>query len=166
MRRIALALAVATLALPASAGAGGWATVGIAPLPGDDIRAGDHWTPTLTVLQHGRTPLDGVQPTLTIRSPTTGATHTFVARPTGEPGRYAVDVRFPSSGTWAYEVFDDFSATHTFAPVTVGVPGGSGATSPWIFVLVAALAAVAVAATATLAVRRRRPSAATTVPAA
>ena len=167
MPRIALALAVAALTLPAGAAAGGFATVGITPLPGGDIGSGDRWTATLTVLQHGRTPLDGLQPTLTISNPTTGATRTFDARPAGEPGRYTVEVSFPSSGTWAYEVYDDFSATHTFAPVTVGAPSGSGSTGPWTVLLVAALAGIAVAAAAAaLAVRRRRPAAVTTVPAA
>jgi hypothetical protein len=157
MHRLALVLALAALALPAAGAAGGFATVGVAPLPGD-IGAGDRWTPTLTILQHGRTPLDGLQPRLTIHSPG-GGTHTFDARPTGEPGRYAVEVRFPSAGTWRYEVDDDFATTHTFAPVTVGTTAGS--VRPWTVVLLAALAGVAAAAAGTLALRRRRPARAT-----
>lgn len=157
MHRLSLALAVAALALPAAAPAGGFATVGIAPLPGDTLGAGDRWLPTLTVLQHGRTPLDGIQPRLTIRNPSTGAAQTFDARPTGEPGRYAVDVRFPSAGTWTYEVDDDFGATHRFAPVTVGTPTGSDGPSVPVL-LAAAAAATAAAVAAALALRRRRPA--------
>lgn len=157
MRSTALALAAAAaLALPAASAAGGFATVGVAPLPGDDLRGGDRWTPTLTVLQHGRTPLDGLQPRLTIRDTTTGATHTFDARPAGEPGRYLVDVRFPTVGRWAIEVDDGFTSVHTFAPVTVGDPVAGGGTAWAPFALAAALAAVLGAAA--VAFLRRRPA--------
>jgi hypothetical protein len=154
MRRIVLALvAAAALAVPAAASAGGFATVALSTLPGDDLRGGDRWSPELTVLQHGRTPLDGLQPRLTIRNPTTGATQTFDARPTGEPGRYVVDVRFPSAGTWAYEIDDGFTSVHTYAPVTVGEPLAGGRT--WTPFLVVAALALALAAAAAALVRRR-----------
>ena len=109
--------------------AGGFATVGLSALPGDDLRGGDRWTPELTVLQHGRTPLDGVQPRLTIRNPATGATETFDARPTGEPGRYVVDVRFPVGRQPGRTRSTTASrGVHTFAPVTVGEPLAGGRT--------------------------------------
>ena len=146
MRRILLAAAALALALPAGAAAGGWATVGVAPLPSDDVDAGSGWTPTLTVLQHGRTPLDGVQPVLTISNRDTGATRDFPARPTGEPGRYVVDVAFPSAGTWAYEVDDGFGGRHTFAPVTVGSGDGGTSLMPWIAVAAVLAAAAFLAA--------------------
>ena len=44
--------------------------------------------------QHGRTPLEGVAPTVHIRSGDT--TRTFVAEPTGKPGVYHARVVFPS----------------------------------------------------------------------
>jgi len=86
------------------------------------------------VLQHGRTPLDGLKPTLTIRkSPprvTSGVakgrptTRTFAARPTGSPGVYRARVVFPSAGTWRFEVYDGFvqyngARTHRYAPVRI-----------------------------------------------
>ena len=54
----ALALAAA-LTAPATSLAGGFATVGLSSLPGD-ARPGEAWVVDLTVLQHGRTPLEGV----------------------------------------------------------------------------------------------------------
>jgi hypothetical protein len=156
MRRIALALvAAAALAAPATAAAGGFATVGLSSLPGEDLRGGDRWSPELTVLQHGRTPLDGIQPRLTIQNTTTGATETFEARPTGEPGRYVVDVRFPSAGAWAYEIDDGFTGIHTFAPVTVGEPLAGGRTwTPFLGGVALAL----VFGAAAFALLHRRPT--------
>ena len=132
MRTLFTALAaVAALALAGTAAAGGWATVGLSSLP-TDIDAGKSWNVQLTVLQHGQTPLVGVQPTLTIRNVDTGATRTFEATPTETAGVYAVKVVFPTPGNWAYEVYDGFSEyggaqTHTFKAVTIGGSGGSSA---------------------------------------
>ena len=76
----------------------------------------------ITVLQHGRTPLEDVQPTLTIRNG--DATKTFAAKPTGKPGVYAASVTFPSAGQWTYEVNDGFitQQPHTFPAVQIGEP--------------------------------------------
>jgi hypothetical protein len=157
MRRFLLAAAALALALPAGAAAGGWATVGVTPLPPDDIGPGSGWTATLNVLQHGRTPLDGVQPVLTIRNVDTGATRDFAARPSGDPGRYVVDVEFPAAGTWAYEVDDGFGGLHTYAPVAVGPGDGGTSLAPWLAAVAAALTAAALATG--WIVRRRRPAA-------
>jgi hypothetical protein len=79
---------------PAAAGAGGWATVGLEPPP-DGIRSGEPWVATITVLQHGLTPLEGIDPTLTIRE-ARGAVRSFRATPTSKPGVYRARVIFPS----------------------------------------------------------------------
>jgi hypothetical protein len=134
MRTIFIALiAVAALALSGTAVAGGWATVGLSGLP-TGVDEDEEWNVVLTVLQHGQTPLAGVQPTLTIRNVDTGQKKTFAAKPTDRVGKYAVTVVFPSAGTWAYEVYDGFgqyggAQTHTFKPVTIGGgPAGDGGT--------------------------------------
>jgi hypothetical protein len=79
-----------------------------------------------TVLQPGRSPLDGIAPTITIRNG--DALETFAAKPAGKPGVYRASVTFPSAGTWTYEVDDGFIAgqPHTFPPVEIGggVAGG------------------------------------------
>jgi hypothetical protein len=133
MRRSLLVLAAASaLVLAGTAAAGGWATVQLSSTP-RGLSAGEPWVVNITVLQHGRTPLDGLKPTLTIRkSPritssfATGrlTTRTFAARPTGRTGVYRVRVVFPSAGTWRYEVFDGFvqyggAQTHRYAPVKI-----------------------------------------------
>jgi hypothetical protein len=171
-RRAALAvtMAIAGLALAtAPAAAGGWATVGIGSLP-DGTRPGEPWLADLTILQHGRTPLEGLHPTLTIASGVT--TRTFRARPTSRPGVYRARVVFPSAGAWRYVVNDDFSATHSFGPVRIGgskktsapaaavaatpPPSDGGARFPW-GALGAALGAGLVAAWIVVSERRRRP---------
>ena len=68
MRRLLLALPIiALLVVAPSAFAGGWATVGLSSTPAG-IQPGKPWNVNMTVLQHGRTPLDGLSPTITIRN--------------------------------------------------------------------------------------------------
>ena len=83
VRRMAVAMAVvgaALLALPGAAGAGGFATVGLSSMP-DGTEPGGTWRVTLTVLQHGVTPLSGVHPVVHIRSVDGAARRSFAARP-------------------------------------------------------------------------------------
>ncbi len=156
----ALLIGVAALVLAAPAAAGGWATVGLGPPPGG-MGPGDTWNAEMTILQHGNplTPLQGLDPQVIIRNEK-GAEQSFAAKATGKPGIYVAKVKFPSSGEWRYFVNDDFSRTHSFAPVQIGPAGaGDGGFSPplWPFVVAAALAAIAVAL---LLARRLRPFAA------
>ncbi len=174
-RRMAWTATAATLALallPAAANAGGFATVGLSSLP-EGTAAGSPWDVRLTILQHGRTPLDDVQPAVRITGPGGGETKTFAARPTGRPGEYRASVVFPSAGTWMYVVDDGFSQTHTFAPVRIAaasaedVPAaaarpdparaasGDGGGPDLGLALGAALAAGLLAAAVMLLVRRR-----------
>jgi hypothetical protein len=151
----AVVVAVAALVLAAPAAAGGWATAGLGPPPGG-LGAGETWNAEVTILQHGVTPLEGVQPTLIIRNDR-GVVRRFPAKPTGEPGVYAAKVKFPSTGTWQYQVDDGFSRTHSFAPVQIGPSTGGTSIPVWPFVLAGVLALVL----ALLAVARRlRPVAA------
>jgi hypothetical protein len=119
----------ATLALASSAAAGGFATVGLSSLP-DGTAPGRPWHLTLTILQHGRTPLSGLRPAVRIRRAGGGRARTFAARPAERPGVYRVDVVFPSAGTWRYAIDDGFSLTHTFAPVAIGSSRAVGAPAP------------------------------------
>jgi hypothetical protein len=142
MRRLLIvAIAAAALVQAGTASAGCWATVGLAPPP-DGIGPGEEWTARMTILQHGRTPLPDAktaQPTLTIRSES-GATRTFVARPTKDPTVFQAAVVFPSAGSWSYEVFDGFTSwqgepapcaqRHTFSAVAVGGAPASGGGEP------------------------------------
>ena len=128
---VAVTMAMAGAALAAGpAAAGGWATVGLDSVP-DGVRAGEAWPVRLTILQHGRTPLEGVQPELTISKADGEAERSFAATPTGEPGVYRASVVFPSAGSWRYVVDDGFSARHSFGPVRVGdATRGAGGSVP------------------------------------
>ena len=118
MRRLLTTLAcLATLALTPSASAGGWATVQLSSTP-DGVRSGAAWRVDLTVLRHGRTPLAGVAPV--VRISRLSSKRSFAAQPTGRRGVYHADVVFPAAGTWRWEIWDGFSRTHTYAPVTIG----------------------------------------------
>jgi hypothetical protein len=158
MRKL-LGMLVAALVVAPAAVAGGWATVGVSPMPAED---GSDWNAVLMIKQHGRTPLDGVQPAITISNSGTGETRTFAATPTGTPGQYRAKVSFPSDGTWTYVINDGFSRTHTFAPVTIGA-AGDGGSFPTVTVTVAAALGLVLAALIVLVGRRRlQPRLATT----
>ena len=153
MKRLLLGLALAGLLLPGAALGGGFATVQLSSLPaGTD--AGGTWTPTMTILQHGVTPLDGLQPAVRITDEA-GAITTFAAKPAGEPGTYLAEVTFPSAGTWRFEIWDGFSQTHTYSPVTIG--DGGDASFPTAGVGGIVLAALALAGALVVVLRRRRP---------
>jgi hypothetical protein len=157
MKRLLLLLALLAVAIPAAANAGGWATVGLSSLPAG-LSADENWPVDITVLQHGRTPLDGVQPVVRIRG-ADGAVKAFPAKATGKPGVYHADVRFPESGTWSYEVYDGFTQyggakTHTFKPVVIG--GGSRSSFAVLPVTGIAFALLLAAALA-FVLRRGRP---------
>jgi YtkA-like len=117
----ATALAAALIA-PATTLAGGWATVGLSSLP-DGARPGEEWVVDITVLQHGRTPLEGVQPRVLVEAASGGAEETFAARPTERSGVYRARVVFPSAGEWTYSVDDDFSRVHRLGSVRIGARG-------------------------------------------
>ena len=155
---IAAAVAAGLLVLPAGALAGGWATVSLSSTP-DDLGAGAPWDVEMTILQHGRTPLDGVEPSITLTNGATGKTEYVAAKPTGRPGVYEARAVFPEAGRWTYTVDDGFSRIHDYPAVTIGGAASAAATAgdgfPWIALLAALLAGLAAAAL-TVALRRRR----------
>jgi hypothetical protein len=122
--RYLIALATLTVALVASAtaSAGGWATVGMNPLP-DGVGPGDTWNTKLTILQHGQTPLTGLKPTITISLLETDVSETFVARETDEPGVYEASVVFPEAGPWRIVADSTFGDSRlTYGPVMIQAP--------------------------------------------
>jgi hypothetical protein len=92
------------------------------------IHPGEPWRVELTVLQHGRTPLDALHPRIVISSGDTR--REFAAVPVGKPGVYRADVVFPAAGNWSYEVLDGFNdgLPHTFPAVRIA--GGSAGVAP------------------------------------
>lgn len=164
MKRLLLAVVVVGVVLVPVASAGGWATVQLSDVPSDGMKAGTTMGIDITVLQHGRTPLEGVTPVFQVLDLSSGEVVRSVnGTPTGKPGVYHVDVSFPREGTFSYQVDDGFVAyggaqTHTFAPVEVVGPGGSGWPS-WVGVTLTALALLIVAAAAVAVVSARHRSA-------
>ncbi|MGZ8688376.1 MAG: hypothetical protein ACXWZP_08100 [Gaiellaceae bacterium] len=167
MKRLLLAIVVGAVLVPV-ASAGGWATVQLSDVPADGIKAGTSMGIDITVLQHGRTPLEGVTPVFQVLDLSSGEVVRSVnGTPTGRPGVYHVDVSFPREGTFSYQVLDGFVAyggarTHTYAPVEIAEPGGSGSPS-WVGVALTALALLIVAA-ATVAVLGARHRSAPVTP--
>ena len=163
MRTLLLTLAaVAALALAGTASAGGWATAGVSPPP-DDPTAGSTWDAKVTILQHGQTPLTGISPTLSLNGKG-GKRVTFPATETKEPGVYLAKVKFPSAGSWSYEVYDGFgkyggAQVHTFGAISVGPSsGGSGGVDlPSLPLMAAILLALGAAVALVLGMRRVRP---------
>jgi hypothetical protein len=166
----AAALTVAlALTLPGVAGAGGFATVGMKPLP-DGTAPGEPWRVELGILQHGVRPMDGLHPRVIVSRG--DVERSFAARPTGRPGSYRATVVFPSAGTWRVAVDDDFSQRHAFPPVMVGgeveetaaaapVPAessGSGGGPDLGFALAVAALAGLVATAIAVEVMRRPPA--------
>jgi hypothetical protein len=157
IRTTTAALAIiGVLALPVGALAGGWATVGLSSTP-DGLGPRQAWNVELEILQHGRTPLDAVHPTVTIAAGDT--TRTFQTRSAGRPGTYRAAVTFPHAGTWRYVVDDGFSARHHYPAVRID-PGAAAHAAADGFaggrVLLAGLAGVAAAAVVLVPPRRRR----------
>ena len=162
MKKLLLVLAMAVVVTPV-ASAGGWATVGLSSLPPSGLDANQAWPVDITVLQHGRTPLAGVIPIVRIRDGGGKVVKSFTAKPTGKTGVYHAVVRFPGSGTFAYEVYDGFvtyggAQTHTFKPVQIGPAADS---FPYLPLGIAAALALALAAATTVVWRRRTPAPAT-----
>jgi hypothetical protein len=155
---VVLCAAVADLAAVPFASSGGWATVGFAPLP-DGTSAGGTWTPDIFVKQHGVTPLEGLTPVVEITNDDTGASETFVAADTSEPGVYTADVVFPSEGDWQVTVRSGFGDSNvTYGPVAIGAaPGVGGGESRELPVVgLGAIALVLAAGIAVLLGRRSR----------
>ena len=101
--RISIALAVllsVVLAIPAFAG--GWAVITLDELP-TGVVAGEPLTIGFTVLQHGKTPMDGLDPTITA---TSSNSESFMvhAKPEGETGHYAATLTFPAEGSWNWSI--------------------------------------------------------------
>jgi hypothetical protein len=112
---VATALALAAL-VPATALAGGWATVQLSSTP-KGAKADVPWVVSLTVLQHGQTPLANLQPHVRIEQGTLA--RQFLARPTAKTGVYRARVVFPRAGTWRWTIWDGFSRIHTYKAVRI-----------------------------------------------
>jgi hypothetical protein len=159
MKRLLVLAVLAAGALAPAAAAGGWATVQLSAVPTDGTKAGTKLPIDVTVLQHGRTPLDGVTPVVRIRNGDRKVVAVYRGEPTGRPGVYHVDVVFPQAGLATYEVYDGFGTyggaqTHTYAPIEIAPKGGDSV--PWLPIVAGTALAAALALAVVLALRRPR----------
>jgi hypothetical protein len=154
------------LAAPAAV-AGGWAITSMDELPGE-FRAGETYQLGYTILQHGKTPVDGAMTEITARNTATGETLRFVGEADGKPGHYVAEVTFPQGGSWTWSVTQGAFAVHELGELTVSAApvaavaatAGAQATASlpiWGLVLATAtVIALGVFATQLVAAIRRR----------
>lgn len=98
---IVLALTLA-LVLTFPVFAGGWAVITLDELP-RNVVAGEPLTIGFTVLQHGRTPMQGLYPTVTANlNPDQKFVVDAVAE--GKPGHYTAELTLPVEGEWRWSI--------------------------------------------------------------
>jgi len=118
--RISLALALlSALAVVVPVFAGGWAVITLDELP-TNVVAGEPFKVGFTVLQHGRTPMTDLDPTILIESPT-GEKSVVLAKPEGEPGHYAAALTFSTEGNWNWTI-QAFTMEQKMPTLSVAAP--------------------------------------------
>jgi hypothetical protein len=116
--RIAIGLALLfTLGFAVPVLGGGWAVITLDELP-LDVVTDKQLTLGFTVLQHGRTPMTDLEPTITTRSPS-GEETIFDAVPEGKPGHYEATLMFPEEGEWGWSI-QAFTMDQPMPVLTVG----------------------------------------------
>lgn len=150
MRRLvtaATALAL-TLALAATAFAGGWAVTTLDQLP-PDMRAAQSYAIGYTIRQHGVTPVNvepmGGTTEIQITAPDGAKTLRYKGAPEGATGHYVATVIFPYQGVWTWQVTQGPFQPQGLGTTNVLAPVGADASAP------AAPAAAAAAAPAAAA---------------
>jgi hypothetical protein len=128
--RIALGLAlVLSLIMTIPAFAGGWAVITLDELP-MNVVAGEPLTVGFTVLQHGKTPLDGLEPTVTANL-YKEEFFEVEAEPSGKPGHYTATLTFPKEGEWRWYI-NAFSMEQLMPVLSVAAPVASASNEPVI----------------------------------
>ena len=130
--------------------AGGWAVITLDELPAGVV-AGEPYTIGFTVLQHGKTPMTGLFPTVTARMEK-GDLLTFQAEPEGKPGHYMAALTFPTDGEWEWSI-QAFTMDMKMPALNVSVAGAASvnqpivksetqpaAISPWLIIRLVAFA--------------------------
>jgi hypothetical protein len=119
-----IALAAALTGLPLAASAGGWAITTFDELPAQ-FESGSTYHLTYTVLQHGKTPLEGLDTGVVLRNTASGKEIRFDGAPTGVPGQYQVEITTPDGGSWEWWVVQGGFAPHELGPLPLSVPAAA-----------------------------------------
>jgi cytochrome c2 len=115
-RAIGIALFLSLiLALPALAG--GWAVITLDEWPGQ-VDPSKPLKIGFVVRQHGISPMEDLEPTITFRNPDTGDRFTAHAKPEGDTGHYTAVFSFPSTGTWNWSI-EAFTMEQPMPPLNV-----------------------------------------------
>jgi len=99
--------------------AGGWAVITLDELP-TNVVAGEEFTIGFTVLQHGRTPLTDLTPTI-IASLNKGEKIAVIAKEEGELGHYTASLTIPKEGEWNWMI-EAFNMQQKMPPLSVAAP--------------------------------------------
>lgn len=166
LRALTLAL-LASLTLCPAVLAGGWATVSLYSPP-PDPGAGDPVAISLTVLQHGVTPIHWIALTVVATNATTGEAVMADALPAGPLGHYVATLTFPHAGEWSISyqsadlIMEGSASLSVTAAVAVGTAAeassaaGVGSSAPTV--LIGLLLALLVGGLTALVARERRAS--------
>jgi len=126
-RSAILLVLVFTLAFAIPVFAGGWAVISLDELP-TGVVAGEPLTIGFTVLQHGKTPMTDLAPTITARI-TNDEMLTFFAEPEGKPGHYAAKLTFPKDGDWEWSI-QAFTMDQKMPTLNVAASGVASVSQP------------------------------------
>ena len=169
----ALFAVVALFAAASTALAGGWATVSAQNVPVDPP-AGEETTISLTMLQHGKTPVSWPKLTVVATDEVSGAVVAAKATASGPEGSYVVKITFPTAGDWtlSYSSPDlqmegtasvSVAASAAAPAVTTPATQATQAATTDVMPLIAVLAALVVLGVGWLALRGRSTPADTRV---
>jgi hypothetical protein len=117
---LALVFAVPTFA-------GGWAVITLDELP-TGVIAGEPFSVGFTVLQHGRTPMSDLYPTVTAKLSVTEELVVH-AEPQGDPGHYAATLTLPKEGKWGWSI-QAFTMDQPMPALMVSAAGAASASQP------------------------------------
>ncbi|CAN5320515.1 hypothetical protein BH18ACT5_BH18ACT5_17390 [soil metagenome] len=138
--RLLVLLIVALLAIPGWAQAGGWALTSFDEMP-TSFEAGETYELSYTILQHGQTPIDAGSSSVFVTD-AAGNTTEFRATKGNDIGRYTVQVTFPESGTFTWQVSQGGFEPHDLGFIGVSEAAASPTASVGGFLLPAAFALV------------------------
>ena len=125
--RIALGFALLlSLVIAIPAFAGGWAVITLDELP-TGVVAGEPLTVGFTVLQHGRTPMSDLAPSIIANSKE--EKFVVLAEPDGKPGHYTATLTFPKEGDWSWSI-QAFTMEQPMPVLSVAAPVAAPANQP------------------------------------
>ena len=107
--------------------AGGWAVITLDELP-TNVVAGKPLTIGFTVLQHGKTPVTNIDPTVTAKLSLDEKLVVY-AEPEGKPGHYVATLTFPKEGNWEWSI-QAFTMDQPMPMLTVAAPNVASASQP------------------------------------